>query len=78
MKLYVHHYYNDLLFQKLFHNVKEKKIIEIDNEYGAIRNVTFKYREIDCRVIFNPEINDEEGIHIIDFFGALRQRGHKS
>jgi len=75
MKLYVHHYYNDLLFQKLFHNVKEKKIIEIDNEYGAIRNVTFKYREIDCRVIFNPEINDEEGIHIIDFFGALRQRG---
>jgi len=75
MKLYVHHYYNDLLFQKLFHNVKEKEIIEIDNEFGAIRDVTFKYREIDWRVIFNPEINDEEGIHIIDFFGALRQRG---
>jgi len=75
MVLYVHHYYNDLLFQKLFHNVKEKEIIEIDNEFGAIRDVTFKYKEIDWQVIFNPEINDEEGIHIIDFFGALRQRG---
>jgi|694.fasta_scaffold53629_4 hypothetical protein len=75
MVLYVHHYYNDLLFQKLFHNVKEKEIIEIDNEFGAIRDVTFKYKGIDWQVIFNPEINDEEGIHIIDFFGALRQRG---
>lgn len=75
MVLYVHHYYNDLLFQKLFHNVKEKEIIEIDNEFGAIRDVTFKYKGVDFQVIFNPEINDEEGIHIIDFFGALRQRG---
>lgn len=75
MVLYVHHYYNDLLFQKLFHNVKEKEIFVIDNTFGAIRDIRFKYGGIEWKVIFNPEINDNEGVHIIDFFGALRQRG---
>jgi hypothetical protein len=48
---------------------------EIDNTEGAIRDITFEYGGQDFEVTFNPEINDEEGIHIIDFFGALRQRG---
>jgi hypothetical protein len=75
MKIFVHHYYTDMLFQKFFHNVKNKEMIEVDNTNGAIRNITFEYGGKNFEVLFNPEINDDEGIHIIDFFGALRQRG---
>lgn len=75
MKIHVHHFYTDILFQKFFHNVKNKVITEVDNTHGAIRDITFEFRCEDFQVLFNPEINDEDGIHIIDFFGALRQRG---
>ena len=74
MKIYVHHYYTDILFQKFFHNVKNKVMSEIDNTEGAIRDITFEYGGQDFEVTFNPEINDEEGIHIIDFFGAVLLR----
>ena len=75
MKIFVHHYYTDILFQKFFHNVKNKEMVEVDNTNGAIRDITFEYGGKNFEVSFNPEINDDEGIHIIDFFGALRQRG---
>ncbi len=75
MKIFVHHYYTDMLFQKFFHNVKNKDMVEVDNTNGAIRDITFEYGGKNFEVSFNPEINDDEGIHIIDFFGALRQRG---
>lgn len=75
MKIFVHHYYTDMLFQKFFHNVKNKEMVEVDNTNGAIRDITFEYGGKNFEVSFNPEINDDEGIHIIDFFGALRQRG---
>ena len=75
MKIYVHHYYTDILFQKFFHNVKNKRMSEIQNLEGAIRYITFDYGGKNFEVFFNPEINDNDGIHIIDFFGALRQRG---
>ena len=75
MKIYVHHYYTDILFQKFFHNVKNKRMSEIDNLEGAIREITFEYGGKEFEVFFNPEINDNNGLHIIDFFGALRQRG---
>ena len=75
LTIYVHHFYTNLLFQKLFHNVKDKEIFEIDNTNGAIREITFNYDNHSFKVIFNPEINDDEGLHIIDYFGALKQRG---
>jgi hypothetical protein len=75
LTIYVHHFYTNLLFQKLFHNVKDKEIFEIDNTNGAIREITFNYNNHSFKVIFNPEIIDDEGLHIIDYFGALRQRG---
>lgn len=75
--IYVHHYYTELLFQKFFHNVKNKKIFEISNTYGAIKEITFSYHNVDFKVIFNPELNDNDGIHIIDYFGILKQRGQR-
>jgi hypothetical protein len=65
-----------MLFQKFFHNVQNKKITEVDNSRGAIRYVTFQYGGKDFEVLFNPEINDNEGIHIIDFFGGMDDLKH--
>lgn len=74
MIIHVHHYYTDILFQKLFHNVKNKKFVDIDNIWLGVGRVTFEYQGKNFEAIFNPEINDDEGLHIIDFFGVLRQR----
>lgn len=75
-KIYIHHYFSKTLFYKLAHNSKNKIFdIQSDNigivkcDYG---NYTFEF-------IFNPEINDnEDGIHLIDFFSILFQKDFDS
>lgn len=74
MKINIHHYYTDSLFQKFFHNVKNKKFIDMTNTHLGVGRVSFDYNGKNFEVTFNPEINDDDGLHIIDFFGVLRQR----
>lgn len=74
--IHVHHYYTEILFQKLFHNVKNRKVLDVSSNNLGTARVTFEFKGNDFNVFFDPEINDNEGVHIIDFFGVLRQRDH--
>lgn len=73
--IYVHHYYNIQFFQKLFHNVQRKNSDINDFEFNSVKEIEFIYRGENFNAIFNPEINDNPGIHILDYYGGIRQRG---
>lgn len=73
MKIYVHHYFSKTLFYKLAHNCTDK-IINI-NESTKIGSTFCNYNNTHIEFYFNPEINDnEDGIHLLDFFSALLQK----
>lgn len=73
MKIYVHHYFSKTLFYKLAHNCTDK-IINI-NESTKIGSAFCNYNNTHIEFYFNPEINDnEDGIHLLDFFSALLQK----
>lgn len=69
--IYVHHYFTDLLFQKLFHNVNNKNTNYVSKE---ITEIEFDYSNQKFKVIFNPEINDNDGIHILDYYNSIGQK----
>jgi hypothetical protein len=69
--IYVHHYFNDLLSQKLFHNVSNKQITRVSNE---ITEIYFEYGGRSFKTIFNPEINNNQGIHLLDYFSGVKQK----
>lgn len=69
--IYVHHYFTDLLSQKLFHNVNNKTTNYISKE---ITEIEFDYLNQKFKVIFNPEINDNDGIHILDYYNSIKQK----
>ena len=72
-KIYIHHYYSKILFYKLAHNTTDKVFNIEDDKRGS---VLCKYNECNFEFRFDPEINDnEDGIHLIDFFAVLFQKG---
>ena len=76
-KIYIHHFYSKILFYKLAHNTTDK-VFKI-NETTNIGSVSCIYNNHKFEFIFNPEINDnEDGIHLIDFFATLFQRNYDS
>ena len=71
-KIYIHHYYSKILFYKLAHNTTDK-VFKLDE--WKCGSVFCKYNECDFEFVFNPELNDnEDGIHLIDYFSTLFQR----
>lgn len=73
-KIYIHHYYSKILFYKLAHNTTDK-VFKLENEKRG--SVFCKYNGCDFEFVFNPEINDnDDGIHLIDFFAVLFQRNY--
>ena len=69
--IYVHHYFTELLSQKLFHNVNDKTVNHISSE---VTEIEFNYSNENFKVVFNPEINDNEGIHILDYYNSAKQK----
>lgn len=73
MKIYVHHYFSKSLLYKLSHNSTNRRF-EIDNS-TQLGSVYCTYKNIQIEFYFNPQINDNnDGIHLIDFFTALFQK----
>ncbi len=77
MKIYVHNFFNELLFTTLAHNsINRIYDIDIDTSEGIERKigkVLCEYNKELFEFIFNPELNDnEDGIHIIDYFSIHR------
>lgn len=73
-KIYIHHYYSKILFYKLAHNTTDK-VFKLENEKRG--SVFCKYNGCEFEFVFNPEINDnDDGIHLIDFFAVLFQRNY--
>ena len=69
-KIYIHHYYSKSLFYKILHNTTNRKYF-LKNDIGYI---TCKYNGIDFKVVFDPELNNnEDGYHLIDFLTILNQ-----
>lgn len=62
-KIYVHHIYSKLLFNKLAHNTINR-VFDFKNNIINCELNSIKYQ-----FIFNEELNDnDDGIHIIDYF----------
>lgn len=71
MKIYIHHFYCEKLFYKIFHNSTDR-IFQIDNERGV---VFCKYGKTDLEIVFDPTLNDNtDGIHLLDYWTAHRQK----
>lgn len=71
MKIYIHHFFSEILFYKLFHNTTNR-VFNIENEVGT---VNFKYGEIEFECVFDPVINNnEDGEHLLDYFTAMFQK----
>jgi hypothetical protein len=67
-KIYIHHYFTDILFLKLAHN-STNRIYNIEDKVG---NVTFEYSNNAFEFVFDPVLNDnEDGIHLMDFFASV-------
>lgn len=72
MKIYVHNFFSNILFNKLAHNTTNH-IFDIVNDIGSI---FCYYNDIKIEFIFNPKLSDEvDGYHLLDFFTLLL---HKS
>jgi hypothetical protein len=70
MKLYVHHFFSEQIFYKLFHNTDDR-IYDIVDDIGT---VNFTYYGTKFEVIFNPSIHfNEDGIHMLDYYTAKNQ-----
>ena len=71
MKIYVHNFFNELLFITLAHN-STNRIYNID-DIKKIGIVSCEYNGELFEFIFNPKITDDvDGIHIIDYFSIHR------
>ena len=71
IKIYIHHYFNHLLFYKLAHNTTDR-VFEIEDFKGK---VFCKYKSLDLELVFNPEVNyNKDGFHLLDWFSGLMQR----
>ena len=71
IKIYVHHYFNDLLFYKLAHNTTDR-VYKIKNLKGV---VFCKYKNSEIELIFDNEINyNTDGFHLLDWYTSLTQR----
>lgn len=67
MKIYVHNFFNELLFLTLAHN-STNRVYNIDYD-KQIGNIICDYKNHQFEFIFNPEINDNtDGVHLIDYF----------
>lgn len=74
MKIYVHNFFNELLFTTIAHNSINRvyKINNID-DVKKIGTVICEYNGESFEFIFNPELNNnEDGIHLIDYFSIHR------
>jgi len=71
MKIYVHNFFNELLFITLAHN-STNRVYNIDTA-KKIGTVLCEYNGNLFEFIFNPKLNDNtDGIHIIDYFSIHR------
>jgi hypothetical protein len=71
MKIYIHHFYSEKLFYKIFHNTTDR-IFKIENEKGTI---FCKYKELNLEIVFEPSLNDNnDGIHLLDYWTAHREK----
>jgi len=67
MKVYVHNFFNELLFITLAHN-SSNRVYNIDDT-KKIGTVVCEYKGELFEFIFNPELNDNaDGTHIIDYY----------
>jgi len=65
-KIYIHHFFSEILFYKIAHNTTNKKFEINDNKVGKVHA---QYGGVNLEFIFNPLIGDEkDGYHVIDFY----------
>ena len=64
-KIYIHHYYSESFFLRLFHNTTNRVYV-MDKNIGY---VNCEYNNTKFNIIFNPLINDnDDGVHLLDTF----------
>lgn len=69
-KIYIHHYYSEALFYKIFHNTTDR-IFDIKNDIGS---VFCKFNGTEIEAVFNPNLNDNtDGVHLLDYWTTHRQ-----
>lgn len=70
-KIYIHHFYSEQTFFKLFHNTKNR-IFKIENQRGSI---FCDYNSVQLEIVFDPDLNDnDDGLHLLDYWTAHRQK----